>query len=97
MTQYFGFALNIAQQLAYLFGEDELFSGGDVNEQTKGRIVVYLWVMLGAGSAASLVAATTKKAAEVMGKRVAAQALTKNDQYPLLKKVATLIGVRIKR
>lgn len=36
--QYFGFALNLAQQLAYLFGEDELFSGGDVNEQTKGKL-----------------------------------------------------------
>ena len=95
LTQYFGFALNLAQQLAYLFGEDELFSGGDVNEQTKGRIVAYLGVMLSAGGAASLVVATSKKAADVMGKRVATQALTKTAWYPLLKKVASLIGVRI--
>lgn len=95
LTQYFGFALNLAQQLAYLFGEDELFSGGDVNEQTKGRIVAYLGVMLSASGAASLVVATSKKAADVMGKRVAAQALTKTAWYPLLKKVASLIGVKI--
>ncbi len=97
LTQYFGFALNLAQQLAYLFGEDELFSGGhsDVNEQTKGRIVAYLGVMLGAGGAASLLVATSKKAAEVMGKKVAARALTKTAWYPLLKKVAAWIGVKI--
>lgn len=97
LTQYFGFALNLAQQLAYLFGEDELFSGdhSDVNEQTKGRIVAYLGVMLGAGGAASLLVATSKKAAEVMGKKVAARALTKTAWYPLLKKVAAWIGVKI--
>ena len=97
LTQYFGFALNLAQQLAYLFGEDELFSGGhgEVNEQTKSRIVAYLGVMLGAGGAASLLVATSKKAAEVMGKKVAARALTKTAWYPLLKKVAAWIGIKI--
>ncbi len=97
LTQYFGFALNLAQQLAYLFGEDDLFNGGhgDVNDQAKGRIVAYLGVMLGAGGAASLLVATSKKAAEVMGKKVAARALTKTAWYPLLKKVAAWIGVKI--
>lgn len=97
LTQYFGFALNLAQQLAYLFGEDDLFTGGhgDVSEQTKGRIVAYLGVMLGAGGAASLLVATSKKAAEVMGKKVAARALTKTAWYPLLKKVAAWIGIKI--
>ena len=50
---------------------------------------------LSAGGAASLVVATSKKAADVMGKRVATQALTKTAWYPLLKKVASLIGFRI--
>lgn len=97
LTQYFGFALNLAQQLAYLFGEDDLFTGGhgDVSDQTKGRIVAYLGVMLGAGGAASLLVATSKKAAEVMGKKVAARALTKTAWYPLLKKVAAWIGIKI--
>ena len=77
--------------------QDELFSGGhgEVNEQTKGRIVAYLGVMLGAGGAASLLVATSKKAAEVMGKKVAARALTKTAWYPLLKKVAAWIGIKI--
>lgn len=97
LTQYFGFALNLAQQLAYLFGEDELFTGGhgEVSDQAKGRIVAYLGVMLGAGGAASLLVATSKKAAEIMGKKVAAKALTKTAWYPLLKKVAAWIGVKI--
>lgn len=97
LTQYFGFALNLAQQLAYLFGEDDLFTGGhgEVSDQAKGRIVAYLGVMLGAGGAASLLVATSKKAAEIMGKKVATKALTKTAWYPLLKKVAAWIGVKI--
>ena len=70
LTQYFGFALNLAQQLAYLFGEDELFSGGDVNEQTKGRIVAYLGVMRSAGSEAFLAVDTPKKAAGLWAKEL---------------------------
>ena len=31
VVQYFGFALNLSQQIAYLFGEEELFSG-DYNQ-----------------------------------------------------------------
>ena len=89
--------MNLSQRLAYLFGEDELFTGepGDISEQTKGRIIAYLGVMLGAGGAASLLLATSKKAAAVLGKKVAARALTKTAWYPLLKKVAAWIGVKL--
>lgn len=41
VVQYFGFALNLSQQIAYLFGEDDLF-GGDYNqlpEEARIRIV----------------------------------------------------------
>ena len=97
LAQFFGFALNLAQQLAYLFGEDDLFTGKaeEVNDQAKGRIVAYLGVMLGAAGAASLLVATSKKAAEIIGKKVAAQALMKTSWYPLLKKVAAWIGIKV--
>ena len=57
VVQYFGFSLNLAQQLAYLFGEDELFTGefDELPEAAKARMIGYLGIMLGAGGAAALI------------------------------------------
>lgn len=56
MIQYFGFAINLAQKIAYLFGEDDLFSGeSELNEGAKVRILAYLGAMFGASGAAAMV------------------------------------------
>lgn len=96
VVQYFGFSINLAQQIAYLFGEDELFDGGgNLSEAAQIRVIAYLGVMLGAAGAAGLVVQTSKQAGAVMGKKVAAQALTKTTWYPLVKKVGALVGQKI--
>jgi hypothetical protein len=96
VVQYFGFSINLAQQIAYLFGEDELFDGGgELSDAAQIRVIAYLGVMLGAAGAAGLVVQTSKQAGAVMGKRVAAQALTKTTWYPLVKKVGALVGQKI--
>lgn len=94
---YFAFALNLAQQIAFIYGEDELFDGGEtqLSEEDKVRIVAYLGVMLGAGGAAALVAKVSQKAGENIGKKVAAKALTKTVWYPAVKKIGALIGQKI--
>lgn len=97
VVQYFSFALNMAQQLAYLFGDDELFSDDmdNLSEQTQNRIIAYLAAMLGVSGSATLVLLVSKKAGGTIGKKVAAKALTKTIWYPLLKKVAAAVGVKI--
>ena len=97
VVQYFGFAINMAQQIAYLFGEDDLFDGdaGSFSEEAKMRIVAYLGAMFGAGGAALLIARTSKIAGANIGKKVAAKALTKTAWYPLFKKVAAAVGQKI--
>ena len=44
IAQYFGFALNLSQQIAYLFGEDELFvgEGKEISEEVQIRLIAYL-------------------------------------------------------
>ena len=44
IVQYFGFALNLSQQIAYLFGEDELFvgEGKEISEEVQIRLIAYL-------------------------------------------------------
>lgn len=97
VVQYFGFAINMAQKIAYLFGEDDLFTGdsNQMSEEDKMRIIAYLGAMFGAGGAASLIADTSKIAGANLGKKVAAQALTKTGWYPLVKKVGAIIGQKI--
>lgn len=97
VAQYFGFAIHMAQQIAYLFGEDELFTTGsqNVSEEAKVRILAYLGGMFGASGAAALITQTSKVMGQNVGKKVAAQALTKTAWYPLLKKSAALVGQKI--
>ena len=97
VVQYFGFAINLAQQLAYLFGEDDLFVDGtsEMPEEAKVRIIAYLGAMFGAAGAAQLVAKTSAKVSANLGKQVAGKALTKTVWYPLVKKVGALIGQKI--
>ena len=98
VAQYFGFAINLAQQIAYLFGEDDLFtSRGELSEAAQIRVIAYLGVMFGAAGATALVSSTSRIAGANLGKKVAAQALTKTAWYPLVKRVGAVIGVRITR
>jgi hypothetical protein len=96
VAQYFGFAINLAQQIAYLFGEDDLFDGGgQLSEAAQVRVIAYLGAMLGAGGAAALVSQTSKLAGANLGKKVAAKALTKTAWYPLVKQVGALVGKQV--
>lgn len=96
VAQYFGFAINLAQQIAYLFGEDDLFDGGgQLSEAAQVRVIAYLGAMFGAAGAAALVSQTSKLAGANLGKKVAAQALTKTAWYPLVKKVGALVGKQV--
>lgn len=97
VAQYFGFAINLAQQIAYLYGEDELFDDGvgQLSEAAQIRVIAYLGAMFGAAGAAALVANTSKVAGANLGKKVAAQALTKTGWYPLVKKVGALVGKQV--
>ena len=96
VAQYFGFAMNLAQQLAYLFGEDDLFDGGgELSEAAQARVIGYLGVMFGSAKAGALIVVTSRKAGPIVGKKVAARALTKTVWYPLLKKVGHQVGKEI--
>ena len=96
VAQYVGFAINLAQQIAYLFGEDDLFDGGgQLSEAAQIRVIAYLGAMFGAAGAAALVSQTSRVAGANLGKKVAAQALTKTAWYPLVKKVGALVGKQI--
>lgn len=96
MAQYFGFAINLAQKIAYLFGEDDLFSGeSELNEGAKVRVLAYLGVMLGASGSTVVVGKIAREVGKNMGKKIAQQPLTKTVWYPLLKKIGAMVGKKV--
>ena len=110
VTQFFGFALNLAQKIAYLYGEDELFSeisakgfsgdlvkkdGEAVPEVAQMKMIAWLGAMMGVSGAGGLVLHTSKAAGISIGKKVASQALTQTAWYPVLKTVGSLLGFKI--
>lgn len=107
IAQFFGFALNMAQKIAYLFGEDQLFKsfnpaddmlkndGTVLSEDAQIKLISYLGTMMGVSGASGLIVRTSASAGANIGKRVAAQALTKTAWYPLVKKVASILGYKI--
>lgn len=97
VVQNMAFALNLAQKIAYLFGEDDLFREDyeTLPEEIQHRIVGYLGIMMGASGVGSLVMNTSIKAGVHMGKKVMRRELTKTVWYPLVKKAASYIGVKI--
>lgn len=96
VAQYFGFAINLAQKIAYLFGEDDLFTDeSELNEGAKVRVLAYLGVMLGASGSAMLVGKLAREVGENMGKKITQQALTKTVWYPLPKKIGAMVGKQV--
>lgn len=96
VAQYFGFAINLAQKIAYLFGEDDLFSGeSELNEGAKVRVLAYLGVMLGASGSTVVVGKIAREVGKNMGKKIAQQPLTKTVWYPLLKKIGAMVGKKV--
>ncbi|MFS4084186.1 hypothetical protein ACMDCO_00470 [Aerococcus urinaeequi] len=98
VAQYFGFAINMAQKIAYLFGEDDLFNENNTNnlsDEATVKIIGYLGAMFGVSGATSIIAKTSTIAGKNIGKKVAAQALTKTTWYPIVKKVGAIIGQKI--
>lgn len=96
VAQYFGFAINLAQKIAYLFGEDDLFTDeSELNEGAKVRVLAYLGVMLGASGSAMLVGKLAREVGKNMGKKITQQALTKTAWYPLLKKIGAMVGKQV--
>lgn len=91
--QFFGVALRLSQEIAYLYGEDDLWSDGNLDqEKVTNTLIVYYGVMLGASGAS----ATLRVLASALGKqalkKIPQMALTKTFYYPIIKSVVRFFG-----
>ena len=97
LVQFFGHVLRIAQKLAYIYSWPNLFSdeSDEIDDATEGILTLFVGVMFGVQAAQIGVSKVSTMIAEQMLKKLPQKALTKGAIYPVVKKVATLLGVRM--
>lgn len=96
LAQYYAYVLRILQKLAYLYGFGEFEIEPDsISDETMNELFVLLGVMMGISQANAAVAYVAKSASNHLAKKLAAKALTKTFYYPLIKKVANSVGIRM--
>ena len=94
MLQFYGIALRMAQELAYLYGETDLWNGESIdNEKVTNQLILYCGVMLGASGAAQAVRVMSSALAKQMLKTLPKKALTKTFYYPIIKTISKFFGI----
>ena len=94
MLQFYGVALRMAQELAYLYGEADLWNGEFLdNDKVTNQLILYCGVMLGASGAAQAVRVMSSAVAKQILKKLPQKALTKTFYYPIVKGICKFFGV----
>lgn len=94
MLQFYGIALRMAQEIAYLYGEEDLWKGEFLdNDRVTNQLILYCGVMLGASGASQAVRLMSSALAKEVLKRLPQKALTKTFYYPIVKSIAKWFGV----
>ncbi len=94
LVQFYGFVIRISQELAYIYGWEEIFAeSAELDAGTESQLILFIGVMSGVGAANKVVAKLFGETAmRAVAKKVAAKALTKTWYYPFVKKIATMLG-----
>lgn len=97
LAQYLGHMLRITQKLAYIYSWPDLFDGdsGEVDDATAGMLTLFVGVMFGVNAAQRGVATVSQTMAAQLARQLPRQALTHGAVYPLVKKVAQKLGIRM--
>lgn len=96
ILQFFGMALRLAQELSYLYGGQDLWVEGKIdNDKIRSQLILYCGVMFGVSSAVSGVRVLSTQISKTALKKIPQKALTKTFWYPIVKKTANLVGVSL--
>ena len=96
VLQFFGMALRLAQELSYLYGAQDLWQNGQVDdEKVKNQLLLYCGVMFGVSGAVSGVRILSTQIAKTTLKKLPQKALTKTFWYPIIKQIGKAIGVKV--
>lgn len=96
ILQFFGMALRLAQEISYLYGAENLWENGEVDEQKiQSQLILYCGVMFGVSGAVSGVRVLSTQIAKTTLKKLPQKALTKTFWYPIIKSIGKAIGIKV--
>jgi hypothetical protein len=96
ILQFFGMALRLAQELSYLYGADDLWQNGEVDdEKVKSQLLLYCGVMFGVSGAVSGVRVLSTQIAKTTLKQLPKKALTKTFWHPMVKQIGKVLGIKV--
>lgn len=89
--QFFGMSLRLAQELAYLYGEKDLWAGQENSEKVQTQLILYTGVMFGIPGAAAALRANANQALNNFDD----EALTDQAWARVSKKISSELGKTI--
>lgn len=94
-AQYVGHMLRIVQKLAYLYSWPDLFGNNaeNLDDATESMLILFIGVMFGTQLAQGGVTKVANMIAGNVAKKLPQKALTKELLYPIVKRVASHLGV----
>ncbi len=96
VLQFFGMSLRLAQELSYLYGADDLWNDGQIDdEKVKNQLLLYCGVMFGVSGAVSGVRVLSTQIAKTTLRKLPQKALTKTFWYPIVKQLGKAIGIKV--
>ena len=96
ISQFFGMSIRLAQELSYLYGAEDLWENGNIDEEkVKNQLIMYCGVMFGVSGAVSGVRVLSTQIAKTTLKKLPQKALTKTFWYPMIKQIGKAIGVKV--
>ena len=84
VLQFFGMSLRLAQELSYLYGAQDLWDDGKIDDdKVKNQLILYCGVMFGVSGAVSGVRVLSTQLSKTALKKIPQKALTKTFWYPI--------------
>ncbi len=94
--QFFGMTLRLAQELSYLYGAEDLWKDGELNNAAiNNQLILYCGVMFSVSGAAAGVRLLSSRLAQVTLKKLPQKTLMKTIWYPILKQICKAVGVKV--
>lgn len=96
-VQFFGHIIRVLQKLVYLYGWQEMFRGDNdgIDDETSNQLTLFIGVMFGVNAANAAIAKIANAAATKAEKILIQKALTHGTIYPIVKKIAKSIGIKM--
>ena len=96
ITTYFVFIIRVVQELAYLYGFEQFdLTEDDIDAETMNFLLLFVGVMFGVQGSANTLRKFSEVLANNISKKLAKKALTNGTIYPIVKKIATKVGIRM--